>query len=131
MYPVTQINEVRQQRAAKIAEQRKLNDKALAEKRNFTADEQTQYVIQAPVGTYQLDSPFWALEDAQPVPGRFPLVVHDHGREVGRGFSNDLDQTERATTLTQSNFSLQFVQGRVVISHRYPYVPHRQLMTAS
>jgi hypothetical protein len=43
------------------------------------ADEQTRYTIQSAVGTYQLKSPMWALEDAQPVPGQFPLVVHDHG----------------------------------------------------
>jgi hypothetical protein len=65
------------------------------------------------------------------VPGGVTDLVHDHGREVGRGFSNDLDQTERPTSLTQSNFSLQFVQGRVVVSHLYPYVPHRQLTTAT
>jgi hypothetical protein len=43
------------------------------------ADEQTQYTIQTPVGTYQLDSPLWAVEDAHALPGQFPLVVHDHG----------------------------------------------------
>ena len=43
------------------------------------ADDQTQYTIQTPVGTYQLDSPLWAVEDAQALPGQFPLVVHDHG----------------------------------------------------
>ncbi len=43
MYTDTQINDKRAERFAKIAEQRKLNDKALAEKRNFTADEQTTY----------------------------------------------------------------------------------------
>jgi hypothetical protein len=68
---------------------------------------------------------------AAAVPGGVTDLVHDHGREVGRGFSNDLDQTQRATSLTQSNFSLQFVQGRVVISHLYPHVPHRTFITAS
>lgn len=67
---------------------------------------------------------------AAALPGGVTDLVHDHGRPVGRGFSNDPDQTERATTLTQSSFSLQFVQGRVVISHLYPYVPHRQLTPA-
>ena len=43
------------------------------------ADDQTQYTIQTPVGTYQLDSPLWAVHDAQALPGQFPLVVHDHG----------------------------------------------------
>jgi predicted dienelactone hydrolase len=43
------------------------------------ADHQTQYTIQTDVGTYQLDSPLWAVQDAEPVPGQFPLVVHDHG----------------------------------------------------
>jgi hypothetical protein len=67
---------------------------------------------------------------AAAVPGGVTDLVHDHGREVGRGFSNDLDQPDRAAMLTQSSFSLQFVQGRVVVSHLYPYVPHRQLTTA-
>lgn len=44
MYTHTAINEVLQTRAAKIAEQRKLNDKTLAEKRaSFTTDEQKTY----------------------------------------------------------------------------------------
>jgi hypothetical protein len=43
------------------------------------ADEQTQYTVQADVGVYQLDSPLWAVEDAQSLRGQFPLVVHDHG----------------------------------------------------
>ena len=67
---------------------------------------------------------------AAAVPGGVTDLVHDHGREVGRVFSNDPDQTSRPTPLTQSNFSLQFVQGRVVVTHIYPYVPHRQLTTA-
>ncbi|MGM9487993.1 hypothetical protein [Ideonella sp. YS5] len=67
---------------------------------------------------------------AAAVPGGVTDLVHEHGREVGRGFSNDPDQTARPTPLTQSNFSLQFVQGRVVVTHIYPYVPHRQLTTA-
>lgn len=41
---ITQINDLRAQRAAKINEQRKINDKAYADsKRAFTADEQTSY----------------------------------------------------------------------------------------
>jgi hypothetical protein len=67
---------------------------------------------------------------AAAVPGGVTDLVHDHGRPIGRGFSNDADQTDRPTELTQSNFSLQFVQGRVVVTHIYPYVPHRQLTTA-
>jgi hypothetical protein len=67
---------------------------------------------------------------AAALPGGVTDLVHDHGREVGRGFSSDPDQTARSTPLTQSSFSLQFVQGRVVVSHLYPYVPHRQLSTA-
>jgi hypothetical protein len=66
---------------------------------------------------------------AAAVPGGVTDLVHDHGRPVGRGFSNDADQTARPTELTQSNFSLQFVQGRVVVTHIYPYVPHRDLTT--
>lgn len=64
------------------------------------------------------------------VPGGVTDLVFDHGRQMGRGFSNALDQTERATPLTQSSYSLDFVQGRVVVSHLYPYVPHRQLQPA-
>lgn len=55
--------------------------------------------------------------------------LHDHGHPVGHGFSNLPDQTTRPTELAQSCYSLQFVQGRVRISHLYPYVPHRQLAT--
>ncbi len=68
---------------------------------------------------------------AAAVPGGVRDRVFDHGREVGRGFSNDPDQTRRGTPLTQSNYSLQFVRDRVVISHLYPYAPHRQLYSAS
>jgi hypothetical protein len=57
-------------------------------------------------------------------------LVHDHGREIGRGFSNDPDQTARPTSPTQGNFPLQLVQGRPVVTHIYPYVPHRRLTTA-
>jgi hypothetical protein len=64
------------------------------------------------------------------LPGGVIDRVHDHGRPIGGGFSNDVDQTDDATTLSKSNFSLHFVQGRVVIGHIYPYVPHRQLTTA-
>jgi hypothetical protein len=67
---------------------------------------------------------------AAAVPGGVTDLVHDHGRPIGRGFSKDADQTDRPTELTQSNFSLQFVQGRVVVTHIYPYVPHRDLTTA-
>lgn len=67
---------------------------------------------------------------AAAVPGGVTDLVLDHGRQVGRGFSNALDQTSRATALTQSSYSLDFVQGRVVVSHLYPYVPHRQLQLA-
>jgi chromosome segregation ATPase len=67
---------------------------------------------------------------AAALPGGVTDLVHDHGRQVGRGFSSDPDQTERPTPLTQSSFSLQFVQGRVVVSHLFPHVPHRQLTTS-
>jgi chromosome segregation ATPase len=53
--------------------------------------------------------------------------VHDHGRPVGHGFSNHPDQTARPAELTRSCYSLQFVQGRVLVSHIYPQVPPRQL----
>jgi predicted dienelactone hydrolase len=43
------------------------------------ADDQTEYTIQSAVGTYHIDSPLWAVEDAKALPGKFPLVVHDHG----------------------------------------------------
>ena len=53
------------------------------------ADDQTRYTIQTPVGTYQLDSPLWAVEGAQALPGQFPLVVHDHGGgPAGPGFQH-------------------------------------------
>ncbi len=56
--------------------------------------------------------------------------VYDHGRPVGRGFSNRPDQTAHPTELTKSCYSLQFVQGRVLVSHIYPQVPPLQLQTA-
>jgi hypothetical protein len=65
------------------------------------------------------------------VPGGVTDRVFDHARQVGRGFSNALDWTERATPLTQSSYSLDFVQGRVLVSHLYPYVPHRRLQPAA
>jgi len=40
---------------------------------------QTRYTILTAVGTYQLRSPLCAAVDARAAPGRFPLVVHDHG----------------------------------------------------
>ena len=55
--------------------------------------------------------------------------LHDHGRPLGHGVSNLPDQTPRPSEQTQSCYSLQFVQGRVRISHLDPYVPHRQLST--
>jgi hypothetical protein len=64
------------------------------------------------------------------LPGGVTDLVFDHHRQVGRGFSNALDRTKRATPLTQSSYSLDFVQGRVIVSHLYPYVPHRQLQPA-
>lgn len=67
---------------------------------------------------------------AAAVPGGVTDLVFDHERQVGRGFSNALDQTSRATQLTQSSYSLDFVKGRVVVSHLYPYVPYRQLQSA-
>ncbi|HET9644966.1 MAG TPA: hypothetical protein VFP68_16775, partial [Burkholderiaceae bacterium] len=67
---------------------------------------------------------------ASALPGGLEDLPFDHGRPLARGFSNDLDQTEEPTSLTESRFSLRFVQGRVVISHIYPYVPHRRLTTA-
>lgn len=43
------------------------------------ADHESRYTILTPAGPYQLGSPLGAAEDAQAVPGLFPLVVHDHG----------------------------------------------------
>nr|WP_297381616.1 hypothetical protein [uncultured Roseateles sp.] len=64
------------------------------------------------------------------VPGGVTDLVFDHGRQVGRGFSNALDRTERATPLQHSSYSLDFVQGRVVVSHLHPHVPRRTLQVA-
>ncbi|MBB3293826.1 putative nucleic acid-binding Zn-ribbon protein [Mitsuaria sp. BK045] len=65
------------------------------------------------------------------VPGGVTDLVFDHGRQVGRGFSNALDRTERATPLQHSSYSLDFVQGRVVVSHLHPHVPRRTLQVAA
>jgi predicted dienelactone hydrolase len=43
------------------------------------ADDASRYTILTPAGPYQLGSPLGAAEDAQAVPGQFPLVVHEHG----------------------------------------------------
>ena len=43
------------------------------------ADCLTTYTILTAVGPYPLRSPLCAIQDAQAVPGLFPLVVHDHG----------------------------------------------------
>ena len=64
------------------------------------------------------------------VPGGVTDLVFDHGHQVGRGFSNALDRTERATPLQHSSYSLDFVQGRVVVSHLHPHVPRRTLQVA-
>ena len=64
------------------------------------------------------------------VPGGVTDLVFDHGRQVGRGFSNALDRTERATPLQHSSYSLDFVQGRAVVSHLHPHVPRRTLQAA-
>ena len=83
----------------------------------------------------RLEDPSLVILDTQSVraaagvPGGVVDRVIEHGRRVGRGFSNDPDQTVRATPLTQSSYSLQFVRGRVVVSHVFPYVPHRELRT--
>lgn len=42
-------------------------------------DEDSRYTILYAGGSYQLRSPLGAVHDAQAAPGRFPLVVHDHG----------------------------------------------------
>jgi hypothetical protein len=67
---------------------------------------------------------------ATQLPGGVIDRVHEHGRPVGRGFSNRPDQTAHPTELTRSCYSLQFVQGRVLVSHIYPQVPPLQLQTA-
>ena len=64
------------------------------------------------------------------VPGGVTDLVFDHGHQVGRGFSNALDRTERATPLQHSSYSLDFVQGRAVVSHLHPHVPRRTLQVA-
>ncbi len=64
------------------------------------------------------------------VPGGVTDLVFDHGHQVGRGFSNALDRTERATPLQHSSYSLDFVQGRVVVSHLHSHVPRRTLQAA-
>src|SRR5262245_14169144 len=47
-----------------------------------------RYVILTPAGPYHLRSSLGAAEDAQALPGRFPLVVHDHGGPmVGADFN--------------------------------------------
>jgi hypothetical protein len=54
--------------------------------------------------------------------------VHDRPTDsepLARGFSNAPDQTTRPTPVNESSYSLCWHQGRVVVSHVFPYVPHR------
>jgi hypothetical protein len=46
------------------------------------SDEESRYTIVTPAGAYQLGSTLGAVHDAQPAPGLFPLVVHDHGGQL-------------------------------------------------
>ena len=63
--------------------------------------------------------------------------VHPHRRPdpIARGYSNAPDQTARPVPVNESCYSLRWQDGsgpgpgRVIISHLYPFVPHRQLRT--
>lgn len=67
--------------------------------------------------------------------------VYGHRRAdpIARGYSSALDQTRHPVPVNESCYSLRWQEGnekgsgsprgRVVISHLYPYVPHRQLRT--
>ena len=47
-----------------------------------SANPWTRYTVLTPVGDYLLASPLGAVENAQAAPGRFPLVVYDHGTPI-------------------------------------------------
>ncbi len=57
--------------------------------------------------------------------------VHEHRRAapIARGYSSAPDQGESPVDVNKSSYSLRWQEGRVVISHLYPFVPHRQLRT--
>lgn len=57
------------------------------------------------------------------------VCTHARAVPIARGYSNALDQTERPVAVNESCYSLRWQQGRVLISHLYPRVPHRQLRT--
>lgn len=67
-------------------------------------DEEFRYTILTPVGTYQLRSPLGVAEDAPALPGRFPLVVHDHtGQAAGSDFHR-VQQLSLHETLASHGF---------------------------
>lgn len=57
------------------------------------------------------------------------VCTHARAVPIARGYSNALDQTERPVAVNESCYSVRWQQGRVLISHLYPRVPHRQLRT--
>jgi len=82
-----------------------------------------------------------AAEDGKGAEDR--VCTHPRAEPIARGYSNDPDQTERPVPVRESCYSLCWhqgggkspgkssvpQQGRVVISHLYPLVPHRRLQT--
>jgi dienelactone hydrolase len=68
------------------------------------ADEAFRYTILTAAGPYLLRSPLGAVEDAPALPGRFPLVVHDHaGAAAGSDFHR-VQQLSLHETLASHGF---------------------------
>jgi len=57
------------------------------------------------------------------------VCPHPRDQPIARGYSNDPDQTRRAVPVNESCYALAWQDGRVLISHLYPLVPHRRLRT--
>jgi hypothetical protein len=51
-----------------------------------------KYTIQSAAGPYEVTSPLCAVENAPVAPGRFPLIVHDHGGPTAGADSQRVSQ---------------------------------------
>ena len=68
------------------------------------ADCGRKYTIRSPAGPYQVTSPFGAVEDAEVAPGRFPLIVYDHGAPVAGGDFQRVSQAPLHELLASHGF---------------------------
>ena len=74
-------------------------------------------------GFYQLSSPLCAVQDANPSPGRFPLIVYDHGGGGEGGDHTRIRQLPLAETLASHGF--------VVAMARHAPTPRQRILDMS